>query len=445
MTSITDRLRHSIVVKLFTVSVLVLVLLIPMSMIRDVIHEREDVRSAAQADLVRSWGPRQSVSGPLIVVPYLPGMAPRRTQGSPEGPEGFRVILPQTADYRGRIEPETRYRGIHEFTVYRSTVDVSARFDADLLRELQAGDQRLNWERARLVMAVSDIASIPETPVARIDDRSDAFAVSSVPILGGLGDLIEIDFSEPLSPDSLAAFSATLEINGTETLDFVPLAESTTGTLESAWPSPSFRGRYLPAERSVGDDGFTANWQVAGLARSRAILGDAAPTERFGVTLFRPVPLYQMTLRSARYAVLIIGMTFVLFFLVEHLKSLRLHPVQYLMIGFANCLFYLLLISLAEHVGFGIAYTISAAASIALIGGYARALLPARRTSLMIAAILAGLYAFLYVTLTAESFALLSGAIGLWIVLAAAMYLTRRIDWYALAHAGQPRERSSPA
>ena len=208
--------------------------------------------------------------------------------------------------------------------------------------------------------------------------------------------------------------------------------------MTSNWSSPSFTGRRLPGEREVRDDGFDASWQASSLGRAlpsvwidtHSALGDVSGGA-FGVRLIQTVGLYQLMHRAIRYAVLFIGLTFVTYFLMEIVGKLRLHPLQYLLVGLANTLFYMLLLALSEHIGFDLAYTISAMASAALISGYSAAILERRTRAALVALVLAGLYLFLYLTLKAETFALLAGSTGLWVVLAAVMYLTRRINWYA--------------
>ncbi len=229
-----------------------------------------------------------------------------------------------------------------------------------------------------------------------------------------------------------------LQLNGADSLRISPLGDTTKVTMNSTWPSPSFVGNYLPEHREVSDSGFSAAWQVSSLGRSlpsqwtgkTAIKGNKQQMS-FGVDFYQPVSLYRLSLRAAKYAVLFIGLTFVAYFLFEVMAGLRLHPLQYLLVGFANALFYLLLLSLAEHIGFGWAYLASSGASISLVAGYSVAILGRESRGLLMAIILAGLYSFLYMTLKAETYALLAGALGLWITLAIIMFLTRRIDWYA--------------
>ncbi len=207
--------------------------------------------------------------------------------------------------------------------------------------------------------------------------------------------------------------------------------------MRSPWPSPGFIGSYLPETREISDKGFTASWRISSLGRSYPSRWTSTETHlanaeqsAFGVNLFVPIGLYQLTTRATKYAILFIGLTFVGYFLFEVMAGLRLHPLQYLLVGFANTLFYLLLLSLAEHIGFGLAYLTSTLASAGLITGYSISVLGTRTRALLMMAILAILYSFLYLILSAESYAMLAGSIGLWATLGLIMYLTRRINWF---------------
>jgi inner membrane protein len=233
------------------------------------------------------------------------------------------------------------------------------------------------------------------------------------------------------------AFSVELDFNGTDSLAFVPLGDRTEATVSSTWRDPSFSGTQLPRTHEISGEGFTASWEVSEFARpapsawidgtvDESLLAGSA----FGVDLYMGVGLYEQSLRAARYAVLFVGLSFVSYFLFETLGRLRLHPLQYLLVGFANVLFYLLLLSLAEHVGFGIAYMLGTLASSSLIVGYSRTVLASDRRALLMAALLFALYGYLYLVLRAETFAMLAGALGLWVILGSVMYLTRKIDWY---------------
>lgn len=235
------------------------------------------------------------------------------------------------------------------------------------------------------------------------------------------------------------AFSYELVISGTGALYFLPLGDSSRVAITSSWPSPSFGGAFLPAERSVDDSGFTAEWRVLDLGRgypSAWRRTEPSPqgveASAFGAELITPVGIHEAAMRATKYGVLILGFTFVAYFLFELFAPLRLHALQYLLIGLANCVFYLLLLALAEHIGFGPAYLASALAATALITSYSGAVLGSLRRAVPIGALLTALYGYLYVTLQAEDYALLFGALGVFTALAAFMYLTRHIDWFAV-------------
>jgi inner membrane protein len=243
-------------------------------------------------------------------------------------------------------------------------------------------------------------------------------------------------------------FELVLTLNGTNSLKFLPLGDTTSVSMTSTWPSPSFFGNYLPESRVVEEDGFSADWQVSSLGRaipSRWIGDDVnegvAMESAFGVSLFLPIGLYQLTTRAAKYAVLFVAMTFVAYFLFEIIVGLSLHPLQYLLVGLANTMFFLLLLSLAEHIGFAWAYFASAVASSALITAYSIAVLGQRTRAFIMTTVLGVLYGFLYLTLNAESYAMLAGSAALWITLAIVMYLTRHVDWHG--HGGSATDSAS--
>jgi inner membrane protein len=348
-------------------------------------------------------------------------------------------VLPETLDIEATLESQVLYRGIHEVPVYRAKVRI-----AGVLRvpeEQTAGPslEALHRQNAFVALALTDAGATRSAPVLRIGGREIPFEAGGAlqdgwppHMLARVGDLVAA-----AGPGARLPFEIDLDVAGGESLHVLPLGDTTSITMRSPWPSPSFTGRYLPHHREVGDDGFVAEWTLSGLGRPLpaawmdgtldASIGTASAV---GVEMYSPVDLYQKTLRATKYALLFIGLSFVAYFLFETMGRLQLHPMQYLLVGFANALFYLLLLSLAEHTGFGMAYVLSAGASVVLIAGYSRSVLGGARAAGIMAALLTGLYLFLYLVLQAEDYAMLAGALGLWIILASIMFLTRRIDWY---------------
>ena len=251
---------------------------------------------------------------------------------------------------------------------------------------------------------------------------------------------------------AVAPFSFELTIAGTESLRFLPLGAVTRVNLESDWPSPRFTGAFLPEQRTVADSGFAATWRVLDLGRgypsewkrsdglyqqqaysASAMAIQPFQSATFGLDLLVPIGVHEASMRAVKYAVLFLALTFVTYFLFEVFATMRLHALQYLSVGLANCMFYLLLLALGEHIGFGLAYLTSTTASIILLGGYSAAILKSWRRAAPMIALLTAVYGYLYATLLAEDFALLGGTLGLFAILAAFMYLTRNVDWYAVS------------
>jgi len=435
-------------IKVLTIGVLILVLLIPMSMIKSVVRDRDSVHRHARSDIMRSWGNAQLIAGPVLVVPYTRSVT--NTYGHAVVEERTAYVLPTDLEIVTETAPEIRYRGIHKVPIYTATVRLTGSFPKPDLAKLDLAGAAADWREAAVALSVSDARAIAETPEVRIAGQSSRFEAGGVrlpgelaaPIVATIGDAFEDD-------EASVAFAIELRVKGVDTIRFLPIADTTRATMTSTWANPSFVGNYLPDAHDISTDGFSAEWRISSLGRAlpsqwtaRSSVGSGIAASAFGVTFYMPVSLYQTTLRAIKYAVLFIGLSFVAYFLFEILSDLRLHPLQYLLAGFANALFFLLLLSLAEHLGFALAYLMSAAASTTLIAGYSAAVLGGRRRGAIMAVVLGLLYAFLYLTLKAESYALLAGAIGLWVALAAIMWVTRRIDWYG--YGGGPTPERQP-
>ncbi|MGI9261654.1 MAG: cell envelope integrity protein CreD [Woeseiaceae bacterium] len=432
-----SALRRSSLVKVAGIGILILVLLIPLAMTRDVIHDRSRVHDQAKNEIMRSWGGSQLISGPILAVPYVKvHVDPYMDRTEKPGEVYF---LPEDLLFDTDLETEIRYRGIHEVPVYTANMTVSGHFTAPDLANLGIDDADIEWERAYIALPVSDARAIRNAPEIEIAGQNSRFESGGTRIHGFAPQIIaklSDALDETVRADEIE-FSIDLDVGGTGSLQFLPIGELTQVDIRSPWSSPSFSGHHLPESREVRDDGFDASWRVSSLSRalparwtSKSFQSDITQTSAFGVDLFQPVGLYQLSDRATKYGILFIGLTFVAYFLFEVLSRLRLHPLHYLLVGFGNVLFYLLLLSFSEHVGFGGAYVLSSIASTSLVTTYSSSILGSRQRAMLIAAMLVCLYGFLYLTLNAESYAMLAGSIGLWISLALVMYLTRNIDWY---------------
>jgi len=436
MADYLQRLRASVTVKLLFIGFLILLLLIPMGMIENVIYERNNLYYSAKQDIMNAWGREQTVGGPVLTLPYRVHYVDDK--GIERVRKSLAHFLPEHLEIRGHLNSETRYRGIYQVPVYTADLKLSGRFGPPDIAKLGIDPEAVNWREAYLSVAIADARGIKEPMILRSNRGGGTFEPGGVKVRGfdpqvivpitGLG-------AADASGDTQFAFD--LKLSGTEKLAFVPVGDRTEVLLTSPWPSPSFVGAYLPEERDIDAGGFTAQWKVLHLGRSYPgewsngkIPAKRIAKSTFGVNLFVPVSTYQKSTRAAKYAILFIGLSFLAYFMFEVFGDLRLHPFQYLLVGFANCLFYLLLLSLSEHTSFGLAYATSAAASTALVLGYSASVLGKRSRVVTMLALLAGLYTFLYVTLRAEQYAMLIGAVALFAILATIMYLTRRLDWY---------------
>jgi inner membrane protein len=419
------------------IGILILILLIPLAMISNVIHERDRTGASARYEIQQTWGSSQFVAGPILVIPY--DIVRTTNSGSEYVSRLHQYLLPADLDIDADVAAEIRSRGIYDVPVYSSRMRLRGTFPMPDLSALQISDEAVDWDNAFVALGVSDGRAITAIPAVGLAGQEVRFEPGGERVAGLPAQIIAPVGQALRSSERASAlvFEIDLALNGSESLRFLPAGDTTSVTLRSTWPSPSFAGNYLPESHAVTADGFTARWQVSSIGRAlpsrwtdASVVGNSAELSAFGVDLYMPISIYRLTERAAKYGILFIGLTFVSFFMFEIVAGLRLHPLQYLLVGLANCLFYLLLISLAEHIGFGWSYVASCFASSALIVGYSKSILGGRARVLIMAAVLGLLYGFLYMTLKAETHAMLAGAIGLWAALAAIMYLTRRIDWY---------------
>lgn len=432
-------IRQSHIVRLFLLGVLTLVLQVPIVMIALLAGERADRRSAAAADIASTWGGPQSITGPALVVPY----EHRSTEVLKEGGRPIDrvetrrlILLPDRLTIGGPLNVESRQRGIFTVPVYTMRLQVEGTFSRSGLATLGIDPSMVAWDRAELALGVSDARAIQDQVTVTWNDRPIAF----VPGVTGL-DPIHTGIHAPIAlvPNGVDRFTFPLVVNGSTGAYFAPFAEETVVQLTSNSPNPNFQGHWLPANREVTSAGFNARWTVPYLGRdfpqawtSASAPSDAITRARFGVELTDPVDPYRMADRSVKYAALFIMLTFASVWLVEVMADVRVHPIQYLFIGAALCLFYLLELSLSEHMRFGLAYGLSTIAIVAMVTAYCRVALGKLGRMLVVGAGTSALYGYLYVVLTDEDTALLVGALGLFVALGLVMIITRRIDWYRL-------------
>ncbi|MCB0566777.1 MAG: cell envelope integrity protein CreD [Phaeodactylibacter sp.] len=453
--SFLDRLnrwaRNSVTLKLIVIGILILLLLIPAAMVTSLIREREGIRDEAVREVSAKWGGDQTIAGPVISVPY--SSTRLNEEGKPIISRGYVHFLPDSINIKGQVDPQKRYRGIYLVVLYNTQLELSGRFDALNAEALNVPEEDLQWEDALFTVGISDMKGVEEAVPVRINDTTYQFGPGTV-----TNDILASGASFPIAlPRQKASaidFSFQLNLNGSSSLYFTPFGKSTTVNIQSSWTDPSFEGAFLPDDRTVSADGFSGSWQVLQLNRNYPQQGvgpyisnspspptdpygyqyDAfrAATNAFGFRLLLPIDEYQKTMRSAKYAAYFVLITFLAFFFIEVLNRKRLHPIQYILVGAAIILFYILLLSISEHFSFDTAYLIACVITLALITGYCSYILHNRRLTWMMFGILALLYGFFYSLLQLQDYALLLGSLGLLLILATIMYLTRNIDWYDL-------------
>jgi inner membrane protein len=435
------NLSGSVTGKVLFIGVLILVLLIPLGMIEGVVHERAQRYDEARADIARAWGAAQTIGGPILVVPFT---YTRFVNGQSVAIRDELYLLPEQIEYDGRVEAEQRRRGIYKIPVYTARLRVTGRFPAVGLGT-EYTDLDILWNQAQIALPITDARSVREPIALASGNGTTVFEAGGVRVPGFGPQLVApyaaLQLGALTAPQ---AFSYELVLGGTGALQFLPLGDETGVAVTSTWASPSFVGAFLPSDRNIDASGFTAEWRVLDFGRGYPSAWKrtdppafVAEASAFGAELITPVGIHEAALRATKYGVLILGFTFVAYFLFELFAALRLHALQYLLIGLANCVFYLLLLALAEHIGFGPAYVTSAVASTALITSYSGSILSSLRRAAPIGALLTALYGYLYVTLKAEDYALLFGALGVFTVLAGFMYLTRRVDWFDVTFGGK--------
>ncbi len=426
--------------RLLLIGFLILLLQIPIGLIAALINGRSMTRQEAVEDITGTWGRSQTIIGPAIAVPYLEHRTSEDSSGkkTTHVVESHAVFLPDDLRVQGTIESETRYRGIFEVPVYRMTLEVSGRFSRPDFSAMGVAGGDVLWDRAQVWLRISDAHAIQNQAGLKWGTRSLPFAPGTGEFARGESG-VHAALGGHLAPGT-HEFSFSLSLNGSVGVFFAPLGEQTVVVLRGDWSEPGFKGTWLPVERSVGQDGFEATWSVPSLGRNYpqrwkagAAAEDQVGASSFGVELQPHIDPYRMSLRSVKYELLFLALTFVALWLFEILVKARIHAVQYLLVGAAMCLFYLLLLSLAEHLGFLTAYLLASAAIVGLVATYCAAVLGRAWRAGVIGAVVGGLYAYLYVLLNSQDYALLIGSVGLFLILAAVMYLTRHVDWHGAA------------
>jgi inner membrane protein len=433
-------------------ALLALVLLVPVTMVQSMVHEREMRSKSVIKEVSEKWGQEQTLGAIRLDVPCT--TVEKDAKGRERTVTVWMQAWPEVLNVNGKLESEVRKRGIFRVPLYLAGLDLSGEFKLPDPEALGLKGAVPRWNEAQINLDGGDIQALARPPVLEVggktieltpagaarprtsdgepvrnDGAYEVDRTTRTPSIRLAGSVPQV----AARPGQSLPFRLQLSLRGQGSLSILPLARTTNVSLSSDWASPSFEGRFLPATRNLRADGFDATWSVSSLNLDVPMhwQGDRAPeaVSILGLRMLQPVDNYDCTERSLKYAFLFVVLTFLAFFLFETFLDKTLHPVQYALIGLANCLFYLLTLAISEHLGFDIAYWIAAGGTTILISGYAASALSGWLRAAILGAGTLALYGFLFTLLKAEDWSLLMGSCGLFLILGFTMWITRKVDW----------------
>lgn len=428
------KIRHSVTFKLFSMLFLLMLSMIPVAFVQALVDERQSLQRTAEREVNEKWADPQTVQGPILTVPYDHVVVTKDDKGKEKTTYSrqYLHLLPEQLQIDGNLNPEKLHRGIYDIVVYRSQLELAGRFNLNPLKNTTEAKENIHWSQAFVSMGLSDLRGIEDTIGLQWGAQKKVFDPGTV-----TSQLFETGVHVPVRLEANALsqpidFKLQLQLKGNQRLFFAPVGKETRVHLKAPWGHPSFDGAFLPGERTVTESSFDAQWKVLHLNRNFPQFFENTQynfdDSYFGVHLIEPVDHYHKVERSVKYALFFIGLTFLTFFFVEVITKRLVHPLQYLLVGLALSVFYTLLLSISEQLGFDKAYGIAAVMTVGLITAYAAGFLSSRRLTLAMGTILSTLYTFIYVIIYQQDYALLMGSLGLFVVLALTMFFSRKMD-----------------
>lgn len=442
--------------RLVVIGLLAILLLIPLGWTESVVSERHHTYQGVLREISGMWSGEQTLTGPLLVVPfterfqkeeeYRTNTGERKTQLKWVVNHRRAVVLPQELEVEGHLEPETRKRGIYEAKVYQNKLKLKGLFKSpktSIEGFFGSGSEtEVHWKKAIVVVGLTEPKGIGR--IEALDWQGQVSSFSPGTRLNE--DLLARGFHAPVSvnPEDSMSFALEFVVRGSEGFRLTPVGERSRITIESSWPHPSFYGDLLPNQYETSPKGFTAHWDLSHLIRSYPQIwvegeGIQLGEVTSGVRIFEPVTLYAKVTRSVKYGFLFIALTFLTLGLMELVQREKISYIQYLLIGSALALFFMILVAFGEHLGFHWSYLIASVIVICLNGLYSLAVLPRKLLAAMVTGVLTGLYAILYVILQAEDYALLGGTLLLVVALALTMFFTRNLHLDSGEDSSQPQ------
>ncbi len=447
-------IKNSITARMLMVGFLILILLIPLKSIEGLIRERSSRKHEVINEINEKWGNQVVLSGPILKIPYKTytetiKIDQETGQSIKEQKSHINIayFFPEDLNIDANINAHTKSRSIYTTSVFNSKMKINGRFAKPDFASKDINNEDIIWNKATIIINSSNLKGITNDVSIHFNNEEYAFVPKyKTPKTNydrqyneyiSLQELESTYLNPELLPKEASVnFSFNFNVNGSEQISFIPIGKETKVKMGSNWESPSFFGNFLPVnniDENISKDGFKADWKVLQINRQfEQQFFNTLPDLNefaFGVKLITPVDEYQKSERTAKYGFMVIALTFLVFFLIQTLSKIRIHPFQYLMIGIALIMFYTLLISITEHSSYFTAYMISGSAIIILISIYSKSILKNIKFPIFIATSLTALYTFIFVIIQLENYALLVGSIGLFIILAAVMFFSRKIDW----------------
>lgn len=430
--------RSKLLVKCGIIGIILLVLQIPTYQVEKLIEEREGRQKEAIAEVSSKWAGRQNLVGPVLVVPFW--QSKRDTSAQLKREQHLAYFLPDELTIQSTVTPQEKYRGIYKVLLYSSQVNLQGRFHALSPERLGIAPEDMLWSEAFVRMSISDNKGLNDEVRLKLGDSTATLAPYEK--TDGTSDGLYTPVSLTAAQANNLTFSSSLSFNGSEELLFTPIAKSTTVTLSSTWPHPSFTGNSLPQTTTIKDSGFSATWKSMAHKQNfpqqwkddsyhLGATDSASPlsASAFGADLFVPVGSYQKIMRSIKYSLLFLLLTFAAFFLIETSNQKSAHPFHYGLIGLALVLFYTLLLSFSEYIGFNPSYAIASLATIALLGWFVKDILHSGKLAVLLSFILLLLYGYVFTILQLQDYSLLLGSIGLFLTLAVIMRFSKKFQW----------------
>lgn len=421
---------NKVLIKLIIIAALVLGLLIPLIFINNLIQERAARQENVTEEVSNKWATQQTIAGPYLSIPYTVQL--RNAEGEVYTEERFVYIMPQDLKINGELQNETRKRSLYKVNLYQASCKIEGKFTDIDWNKLNINKNHLHWNRARINIGLTDVAGLTnEVNILWGNNKLQTESYNNEANIAttGVNALLQ-------TGDQYAnTFSFELNFKGSTSINFVPMGNNTAVKLTSNFPHPSFSGKLLPSTPNANSSkGFDAAWKTITTQRSfpQAWAGKKVNIEQdaFGVRLVETANAYIKTERVVKYALLFICLTFGVFFLIETMQKLQLHPLQYILVGFAILIFYVLLLSFSEFIGFNWAYVISSIAVVILVSSYIASIVKKKKIAIGFLVGLSALYAYVYFLIQLEDMALIFGSIALFALLGLIMFLTRNINWY---------------